>query len=255
MTAMAHSALSRLCNERKAREMSPDIRSALGDPVAAALAYALCDRDESTAQELVDDLLEAGLSVEDICLDHLAPAARRLGELWDTDRLPFAEVTMATGRIQAIVRHLPRSRVPITCTSGRGALFCAVPGEEHTLGVMMAADLFRRHGWDVGLLMGLDHDDLIARIADDDRPVVGLSCSGDHSYKALCDAVAAIRARRPDATILLSGQIVQTPARVEALAEDVTIVPDVAAAEAEIARLEAGITKAALAGLARSSAA
>jgi methanogenic corrinoid protein MtbC1 len=92
--------------------------------------------------------------VEDVCLDHLAPAARCLGEWWETDRLPFTDVTMATARIQSMLRRMPTGRGHIAAFAGNGAVFCAVPGEQHTLGVMMAADLFRRNGWDVGLLLG-----------------------------------------------------------------------------------------------------
>jgi methanogenic corrinoid protein MtbC1 len=184
-------------------------------------------------------LLEAGLSIEDVCLDHLAPAARRLGELWERDRLPFTEVALASARIQAILRRLPPARAMSRAVDNRGAVFAAVPGEQHTLGVIMAADLFRRNGWDVSLLVGLSHDELIARISRDDRPVIGLSCSGDHSYPALRRLLAALSPMRPDAHVLLSGQIIHDPARVADLPAAVTCVADMAAAEAEVIRIEA----------------
>lgn len=239
LSKLAQSAMARLCAELRAQPGRNDAQKVLGDPCAAALAYALCDADDLAASVLVEDLLEAGLSVEDVCLDHLAPAARRLGELWDRDRLPFSEVALAGARIQAILRRMPASRVTPSCAQGRGAVFAAVPGEQHTLGVMMAADLFRRNGWDVGLLVGLGHDELVSRIARDDRPVIGLSCSGDHSYPALRRLLAALARIRPDAQVLLSGQIVKDAAKLATLPVPVTPVADVVEAEAQMIRMEA----------------
>ena len=211
----------------------------MGDPLAASLAFALCDVDDAAASLIIDDLLEAGVSVEEVCLDHLAPAARRLGDLWDRDRLPFTEVALATSRIQAMLRRMPASRVTPDNAGVKGAVFASVPGEQHTLGVMMAADLFRRNGWEVGLFVGLGHDELTARLRRDDRPVIGLSCSGAHSYPALRRLLATLAKTRPDAQILLSGHIVKDTVKISSLPGRVTIVPDTVAAEAEMARFEA----------------
>ena len=176
LDVLAKRALARLCHDNRAGAVSRDAVSVLGDPCAAAMAFALCDPDETAAQFLVDDLLEAGISVDDLCRHHLAPAARRLGTMWDQDRLPFTEVALATARIQSILRRLPISRTGLRAVRGPGAVFAAVPGEMHTLGVMMAADLFRRGGWDVSLFVGLTNDEMLARLTRDDRPVIGLSC-------------------------------------------------------------------------------
>ena len=235
---LARAALARLCAQSHPAAVSRDALSVLGDPLAAAMAFALCDDEDDTASLMVEDLLAAGLSVEDLCKDHLAPAARRLGTLWDQDRLPFTEVAMAMARIQSILRRLPMGRAVLGGSRGRGGVFAAVPGEMHTLGVMMAADLFRRAGRDVSLLVGLTHDEMVARLARDDRPVIGLSCSSDHSYPALRRLLAALGNARPDAHILLSGQIITDPRRIANLPVAVVPVADLAAAEAEMARIE-----------------
>ena len=146
---------------------------------------------------------------------------------------------MATARIQSILRRMPAGRVIPGRAKGPGAVFAAVPGEMHTLGVMMAADLFRRGGWDVSLLVGLTHDELLTRFARDDRPVIGLSCSSDQSYPALRRLLAAIGNARPDAQILLSGQIVAQPDRIAKLPVAVLVVGDLASAEAHMTRIEA----------------
>lgn len=237
LSDLAQEAVARLCAQMRAKAGAGPARSVLGDPCVAAMAYALCDDDDAAAAGLVKDLLAAGLSVQDLCLDHLAPAARRLGDLWDRDRLPFTEVALATARIQAILRRMPAGRAALRGGSAKGAIFAAVPGEQHTLGVMMAADLFRHDGWDVGLLVGLTHDELVARISRDDRPVIGLSCSSTQSYAALRRLVAALARTRPDADLLLSGQIVQDAARIKDLPAPVTVIADLDAARDHMARI------------------
>lgn len=244
LDGLARAALARLCAQMQGRPAALPAAEVLGDPCAAAMAYALCDVDDAAASVLVEDLLDAGLSVEEVCLDHLAPAARRLGDLWDRDRLPFTEVALATARIQALLRRMPSARMTPSCGRGKGAVFAAVPGEQHTLGVMMAADLFRRGGWDVGLMVGLGHDELVSRIARDDRPVIGLSCSGSHSYSALRRLLAALGRMRPSAQILLSGHVVRDAEKVADLPAPVIIVADIAAAETEMLRIEASLNAA-----------
>lgn len=242
LSDLARAALSRLCAQTRPGTPSIDAQSVLGDPCAAAMAFALCDADDEAAAILVAELMAAGLSVEELCHEHLAPAARRLGMLWDEDRLPFTEVAMATARIQSILRRMPQGRLMPGRAKGPGAIFAAVPGELHTLGVMMAADLFRRSGWDVSLLVGLTHDELLTRFTRDDRPVIGLSCSGDHSYPALRRLLAAIGNARPDVQVLLSGQIIEDRARIADLPVPVLAVGDLASAQSEMARIEAVLT-------------
>lgn len=235
---LARRAVARLCAEMHAHAATTPAQAVLGDPCAAAMAYALCDEDDAAATALVDDLLRAGLSVEDLCLDHLGPAARHLGELWDRDRIPFTEVALATARIQALLRRMPPTRSAPPPSHSKSAIFAAVPGEQHTLGVMMAADLFRRNGWDVGLMVGLGHDELVSKIARDDRPVIGLSCSGSHSYPSLRRLLSVLARTRPSAHILLSGQVVGDAGRIGDLPVPVAVVTDIATAEAEMLRIE-----------------
>jgi len=238
LSDLAEKALARLIEEMGTGTCSGEATRAMGEPCAAAMAYALCDAEEETSSGIVDELLEAGLTVHDVCFDHLAPAARRLGELWEEDKLPFTDVTLATARIQSMLRRMPSGRKLPVFNDAKGAVFAAVPGEEHTLGVMMAADLFRRKHWDVCLLVGLTHGEMMDRLRRDDRPVIGLSCSGDHSYDALTAVLKDLSRHRKDAEVLLSGQIVEQEDRVADLPAPVTLIKDAAEAEAVLARLD-----------------
>src|SRR6056297_1404586 len=242
LSDLAAQAMARVIHASRVGELSDEAKACCKQsPMATALATALCDDTNDTADLMVEDLIDAGLSVEDVCLDHLAPAARCLGEWWETDRLPFTEVAMATSRIQSMLRRMPSGRMAPRSTLRNGAVFAAVPGEQHTLGVMMAADLFRRAGWDVGLLVGQSHDEIITRLARDDRQVIGLSCSGDHSFAALKRLMLALRKNRPNAHVLVSGRIVACAERLADLPVPFTVVEDAASAERQMQRLEEDI--------------
>lgn len=97
----------------------------------------------------IDAYLANGVPIESIYLDLLAPTARVLGDFWDNDVCDFVDVTMGLWRLQQVVHELA-SRAP--CPSGRTradrrVLFTVPPGDQHSFGLVMIEDFFRRAGW------------------------------------------------------------------------------------------------------------
>jgi len=84
----------------------------------------------------------------------------------------------------------------------------SVPGERHTLGVTMAADLLRREGWAIDLKIGHDHDELVAELARCDFDILGLSAAARSAVPAAARLIAAVRVVAPHAQILMAGNIV-----------------------------------------------
>ena len=100
-------------------------------------------------------------------MNYLARAAEALGKRWDDDLVAFTEVTLGTSRMYGIMCALRRQLRVIPQISSKAAVFIAVPGETHTLGVQMASDLFRRDGWDIDPIVGRTQDEIIARTAQE----------------------------------------------------------------------------------------
>lgn len=100
-------------------------------------------------------LHERGHSMDQIYCDLITPAARRLGELWTGDDLDFVEVTLAAGRLQRTVQCLRRSEDNHEAV-GEAFLLTAAPGEQHTLGLHLAAEQLRAAGLDVVTLIAAD---------------------------------------------------------------------------------------------------
>lgn len=159
--------------------------------VALAVAH-----DGERASAYVEAVRAArGASVETLYLDLLAPAARRLGELWTADLCTFADVTVALGRLQQVMRGLgPAFRGESGQRGhGRRALLAPVPGEQHTFGLVMVADFFSRAGWDVWSGPAASRAELVALVRADWFAVVGLSAGGDTHIAALAATIRAVR--------------------------------------------------------------
>lgn len=172
------------------------------------LAYALISHDGSEGASFIHGLQEDGARLEAIYLAYLAEAASILGEWWNEDHVTFHEVAIGTSRIYAILRELSYLFVPDHPVEVKSATFATVPGETHTLGVRMAADLFGTEGWNIDIVMGKTHEDLLAEVVNSPNRILGLSAAGEHAAGPLVRLLTALRLARPDLRIFLSGQFI-----------------------------------------------
>lgn len=198
---LAREVISRMAGKTPA----PD----LGQKAINDLSRALVSDDDSRALALVNELLAGGEPIERVYLSYLAGAAAHLGRMWSKDEMRAAEMSIAAARIYAIMRGLSAKLLPDQWPDGRHVVFASVPGEQHTLGVSMAADLFRRDGWLVDLKVDRTHDELMHELAVTDYALLGLSASTQASLEALIRVIAAVRVSTPHVQILVCGGLVR----------------------------------------------
>ncbi len=203
------------------------------------LCDALLSPDRITARDFVRRLREDGVPVEDIYLQFLAPAAARLGERWERDELSFTEVGIAVTRLYTMVVALRKLTPNITRPVDKQAVFATVPGEIHTLGVTMAADMFTRAGWTITLLTNRDHATLVRDISDTGVVLIGLSAGTRRSLVSLVRLIVALRVARPSCRILVSGQVTKLGIDLAGAAGADAVAEDVHSALAEMERLAA----------------
>ncbi|MEQ8405994.1 MAG: cobalamin-dependent protein [Oceanicaulis sp.] len=170
------------------------------------------DGDADALVEEVNLRLSAGgVSHEDVLLKLLAPAARRLGKLWDDDRVDFADVTIGLMKLHRVLERL-NADTPCGLGAGKTApriLLAPAPGEQHVFGVVMVGEFFAKSGWRVRCETAACDDDLVAAAAADHYDVIGLSVSAELNVKTLREAIRRIRAnsRNRDVHILVGGQV------------------------------------------------
>jgi len=255
----AHEVLS-----TRAEKLPPDALRLLAQEVIARLASRYTEetppnlKPPSAAQieQLADDLLsdeqdkalnrvlalkEDGVARDVLYMGYIAGAARHLGERWERDEIPFTEVTIGAGRLYIIMRALRPNFIGdlADVKTGARALFAATPGENHTLGVVMAADLFRDRGWKIDLQTSLDHDDLVETAAAGRYPIIGLSASSEKMIVPLTRVIASLRVTSPASSILVSGELTAIEPDLADIIDADSIAPDALTAIKELERLSA----------------
>ncbi|MBY4894109.1 cobalamin B12-binding domain-containing protein [Rhodobacteraceae bacterium N5(2021)] len=173
-----------------------------------ALCNALLSEDDHAGARFIQDLRTDGTSVQEVYLLYLARSARMLGDWWNDSRISFTDVALGTSRMYAIMRALRYQFNGPQTESKRCAVFASVPGETHVLGVRMAADLFRKKGWEIDLKIDKSHDQLVDELSQSDATVVGLSAGGEKSIEPLSKLIIALRISNPKLFIFVSGNIV-----------------------------------------------
>lgn len=173
------------------------------------LCAALLSGDDRAADQFILAARRDGVDTAAISRGYVAGAARKLGQMWDDDRISFIDVTLACGKLYGIIRGLRHVLAPqiIQGRETRPALFALVPGETHTLGIEIATDHFRRDGWDVDMLMGLDHDAMVAEADLRHYEAIVLVANSDRMLEPLTRLSLALRITQPLAHIIVAGGI------------------------------------------------
>jgi methanogenic corrinoid protein MtbC1 len=220
LQGVAREVVSRLAARRHTPGLIED-RNHPAPEVIEDLTTALVSEDPTRAREMMRRFQREGVALDVLYARYLAPAAARLGELWDTDRLSFSRVTIGAGRIYDIVRLL-RDALPLPrITRAEPVLFATVPGEKHSVGLRMAVELFRQNGWDVHMMAGASHDEILAALGDTRFLVLGLASGGRATFEALTKLVRAVQVAYPEIYILVSGRVVtEDPELISLLAPD-----------------------------------
>lgn len=173
----------------------------------------------------VEGYLDRGVGVDSIFVDLLAPAARRLGDLWEEDACDFLDVTIALWRLQEVMREIAWGSPVITgpLTAPYRALFSPMPGEQHSFGATMVHEVFVRAAWDSEVLVAPELRQLIAKVANKAYDLVGLTLSCSTSSEGAMKMIKAIRSVSmcQDIKVLIGGQAVNAnPALVSAVGAD-----------------------------------
>lgn len=207
-----------------------DAKATVGPPGVDELerfvSEVLADDDHGWTA-MVRQFRDRQMPVAMIYLDVLAPAAHRLGTMWEDDSISFADVTVAVGRLQRIMRGLsPLFDTEVdVAADGRRALLVPAPGEQHTFGLSMVAEFFRRAGWEVVGGTGPESFDPVRAVRDEWFDVVGISAGVEARVEWLRSGVSALRraSRNKAIGVMVGGPIfVERPERVAEVGADAT---------------------------------
>ena len=175
---------------------------------ADLLANFVLRRDSDDAWGYVEAMVRDGVAPRTIMTTVIAPAARRLGQLWENDACDFMQVTVGLQRLQGFLRNLDPEEDRSVDRTGRAPaiLLLAAPGENHLLGVQMVASLFASEGWRVERT---DAEACKRRLAEQWFDAIGFSVNCERFVDGLRLTIGQARrvSQNPRLRVLVGGSI------------------------------------------------
>jgi diguanylate cyclase (GGDEF)-like protein len=167
---------------------------------------ALAVADAGSAGRVARQALGEGMGVAGLYQRVIAPAMWRIGELWEQGTISVADEHLATALTHQAMASIYGPSLGHKVKPGR-ILMAAVEGEQHALGLRMAADVIELAGYET-IYLGADVPtaDLLQAVAARSPDLVGLSATMPSSIHALDRAIAEIRRVNPDLIVLFGGQ-------------------------------------------------
>jgi methanogenic corrinoid protein MtbC1 len=193
------------------------------------LVRLLLAHDMGVASAYVETVRQRGASLETICLELLAPAARELGLLWEEDECDFMQVTVGLCRLHQVLRELSPAFGPEDCeqTADRRILLVAYPGDQHTFGITLVAQFLRRAGWDVWQEFPRTDAELMELTRQNWFAAVGLSVGSETRLDDVAVTIRGLReaSRNRGVGVLVGGPILaEKPELAQSIGADGTAV-------------------------------
>ncbi len=205
-------------------DSTPDLRPAATNvaDLVDDFVTLLVQQDAHVAVRYVDALRSKGTPLATLYLDLLAPAARRLGVMWEEDEASFTDVTIGVCRMHQVLLEFSRCFDATSRSSGdaRNALIAPAPGEQHTFGLFMVMEFLRRDGWTCYSGTPATNREFMKLASSQDFELIGLSVSADKHLDETRKLIAELK-RTSNAKIMVGGRcFLDRPELVEDLGAD-----------------------------------
>lgn len=195
-----------------------------------AFTKAILLQDSTVANEQIAKLRSHGLTLDAVYLYLLTPAARYLGELWESDERSFTEVTLGMWRIQQMMYDLSPAfhagRKPLlSLGKQRHILIATLPGSQHTFGLSMLSEFFRSEGWSVLAIPAPDKRELLEALVNNWLDIFALSVSSDRELDNAKNIIEFARKRscNPEINVIVGGPVfINNPELAESIGADGT---------------------------------
>jgi methanogenic corrinoid protein MtbC1 len=204
-----------------------DIPTDLGPDTIEAFARMVLSKESESLIAYIGTLLQSGFAMETIYMELMTPAARLLGDYWNEDSISFTDVTIGLSRLQQVVRTLgwKRSQSAGPDHSAPSALFVPATSEQHTFGLFIIEDSFRRAGWRTWIETSGDRAELADMVRSHWFDLLGFSASCDSQQDEVAASIDTVRkvSRNPGLMILVGGRLfIERPELVAAVGADGT---------------------------------
>lgn len=189
----------------------------------ALTVQGLCDAivADTAAFELALTRLRMAQDLTDSdVVDRLIPEmARQLGEDWTDNRRGFADVTVGTCRLMAVLRRVAQGWAADSVMDWQAPQVAMVAprGEQHLLGMLVVSSRFRRAGVSVQMLAGREDAEIVATVQDGGFDAVALSIATEASLEPAEKLIKMLRQQVADCPpVIAGGAICADPEQIRA---------------------------------------
>ncbi len=180
--------------------------STLPDVIDALCASAL-SADQDTCYQVAAEAMAAGHDKATIVDQCIGPAALRLGDLWLSDGLRFADVTIGAARLQGLLRTLGTDwHSGMAGNHAAPIILLVVPhGTQHTLGPSVLMTQLRRRGLSVAFLLDATPADVRRHLSSKPADAVFVSLASLCRLDIIARIVKEVRQVAADTPVVVGG--------------------------------------------------
>jgi len=165
------------------------------DAVQVQILAQACLQGLDAARQVVFGWQRQGQSLTDIYIRGIAPCARLTGDWWVGDQVDFARCTLVCAHLQQLLHDFSTEFLQEAPQPGNGwsLLLLTEPGAQHSLGLFMLSEFFKRAGWSVVMGVPQDMADFKRLFHSEWFDAVSISVSTDRHLDALAQTLPALR--------------------------------------------------------------
>jgi methanogenic corrinoid protein MtbC1 len=201
------------------------IEGGVGPDDVVDFAHLVLAEDLSVLVQKIEGLIGRGVDVDALYFDLFSPTAKLLGSMWEEDFCTFNDVTVGLCRLQQLVYEFSDRLQPEQTGAGRNALFALTPGDQHSFGLVVVVEFFRRAGWRTVCAAEASASDLVDMVRSESFDLIGFSMSDEKWLDPLPELIASLRAasRNPLVRVIVGGRVfTDRPERVAEVGADET---------------------------------
>jgi MerR family transcriptional regulator, light-induced transcriptional regulator len=188
--------------------------------------------DASGAYRIAFGALARGMTTPELYQRVITPAMHEIGRLWERGVLTVADEHLATAlthRVLAALRPPARGEASDGRRGNppeRRVMLATVEGEQHELGLRMAADVLEDAGFDA-IYLGADvpTDALLQTVASLSPDLLALSATMPDLAPQLQEVAGLVREAHPRMGLLVGGQVASSASKEGVLVQDLEALP------------------------------
>ena len=175
------------------------------------LAKACLSLEARELESRVLNMRGQGLGLETLFLRTIPNAARLFHDWWAQDEIDFIAVTQASYRLQELVYTLSAEFVLSGPKSGGlsnySAMLVNTPNSQHSLGLLILSQYFKRYGWQILGGTTWREPDMAVMVQSSHVDLIGISVSDEKQFGYLKQLIANLRKKslNPGLLVMVGG--------------------------------------------------